>query len=273
MASSRAEWSTECPIPARLWSAPQLGPPRPRCLRNRLYCPPWWRPQLRHCPVCLDGSGAAHAPRRSRCRWRERRWRGVVDLAPAAVLPCACAGTRHRTTRDVRGWLRVSSRLGGRRSPRSHRSGGRYRTPSRARVAPRPREHRFARPPRARNHAGNLAVFCRTVPFSAWDSPIRVAFGSSAQARGIAPAAAILHLFAFLPDHRVQGPPHALAVSAVLRRFARPIVRDGVRRVSSALFDEHAAILASGAAVPLRRAQRRDQYHRLEPALAAHQAA
>src|SRR5260370_42371199 len=121
-------------------------------------------------------------------------------------------------------------------------------------MAPGPCEYQFFGSPRTRNHARNLAVFCRTLPSGAGRRAIRVASGSFEKTGGIALAAAMLQLLALLADHRVQGPAHSLAVSPVLRRFARSFVRNHICRFSPALFDEHTAFLASGAAVPLRRA-------------------
>src|SRR5258706_10455851 len=121
-------------------------------------------------------------------------------------------------------------------------------------MAPRAGEYQFFGAPRSRNDARNLAVFCRTFPSRAGRRAIRVASGCFEKTGGIALAAAMLHLLALLPDHRVQGPAHSLAVPPVLRGFARSLVHNHIRRFSPALFDEHATFLASGAAVPVRRA-------------------
>src|ERR1700687_4197881 len=121
-------------------------------------------------------------------------------------------------------------------------------------MAPGAGEYQFFGVPGSRNDARNLAVFCRTFPSRAGRRAIRVAPGSVEKARGIALAAAMLHLLALLGDHRVQGLAHALAVPPVLRGFARSFVRNHICRFSPALFDEHTAFLAFGAAVPVRRA-------------------
>src|SRR6266851_8691031 len=138
-------------------------------------------------------------------------------------------------------------------------------------MAPRACEHQFFRPPRAGNHARNLAILRRAFPSSPRRHPLRVASVSPQKTRGISLAIALLHLLTLFANHRLQGPSHALAVSAILRRPARSFVRNHICRFSPALFDQHAAFLASRAALPLRRAQRRDQYDCLEPPLAARQ--
>src|SRR5579862_5598029 len=79
----------------------------------------------------------------------------------------------------------------------------------------------------------------------------------------------MLHLFALIADGCLQGTPDALAIPSILRRLARSFVRRNVCRLSPEVFDEHAAVVASGAAVSARSAQRRDQYHRFQSALAA----
>src|SRR5260370_26718196 len=104
----------------------------------------------------------------------------------------------------------------------------------------------------------NLAFFRRTVSSGQPNATIRGSSGSAKKAGGIALASAILYLLAFLADHCVQGPAHAVAVSPVLRGFARPFVRNRLCRFSSALFNQHPALLASGPAVPLRCPQRRN---------------
>ena len=96
-----------------------------------------------------------------------------------------------------------------------------------------------------------------------------MAIGAAAQARGVVAAAALLHLFAVVADGRLQRVADALAVSAILRRFARSFVCHDVRGLSPALFDEHFAVVASGAAVPLLGAQRRDQHDRFQSAVAS----
>src|SRR5262249_56934932 len=83
----------------------------------------------------------------------------------------------------------------------------------------------------------------------------------------------MLRLFALFPNRCVQGIAHAVAVSSVLRRPARFLFRDKLCDLPSAIFDEHAAVLALGAAVPLRRAQWRNQYDRFQSALAARERA
>ena len=72
--------------------------------------------------------------------------------------------------------------------------------------------------PMARNDAGDLAVLRGGV--KAWRG-FRVAIGAAAKTRRVGAAAALLHLFAFIADGRLQGTAHAVAVSAILRRFAR----------------------------------------------------
>src|SRR5216684_3901924 len=83
----------------------------------------------------------------------------------------------------------------------------------------------------------------------------------------------MLHLLALFPDGRLQRAAHSLAISTVLRRFARSILCCHVRDLSPALLDEHRAFLASRAAVSLRCAQWRNQHHRLESPLVAGQGA
>src|ERR1700726_5013619 len=95
----------------------------------------------------------------------------------------------------------------------------------------------------------------------------------AAQTRRVSFAFALLHLLALFADCGLQGPAHAVAVSPVLRRSARPGLYRQVCRFSPALFNEYPALLASGAALPLRRAQRRNQHHRFQSSLAARQRA
>src|SRR5882762_5753915 len=96
-----------------------------------------------------------------------------------------------------------------------------------------------------------------------------MAAGAAAQTRGIAFAGALLHLFAFFADGGLQRAADALAISAILRRLARSELRHHFCHFSPAVFDEHAAFLGFGAAVPLCGTQRRDQYDCLEPAVDA----
>src|SRR6267143_2186274 len=96
-----------------------------------------------------------------------------------------------------------------------------------------------------------------------------MAASAAAQTRGIAFARALLHLFAFFADGCLQRAADALAISAILRRSPRSELRHHFRHFSPAVFDEHAAFLGFGAAVPLCGAQRRDQYDRVEPAVDA----
>src|SRR5438270_3731605 len=100
-----------------------------------------------------------------------------------------------------------------------------------------------------------------------------MAAGAAAQTRGIAVARAPLHLFAFFADGGLQRAPDALAISAILRRFARSQLCNNFRHFPPAVFDEHAAFLGFGAAVPLCGAQRRDQYDCLESAVDARERA
>src|SRR6267142_7133638 len=96
-----------------------------------------------------------------------------------------------------------------------------------------------------------------------------MAAGAAAQTRGIAFARALLHLFAFFTDGGLQRAADALAISAILRRLARSQLCHHFRHFPPAVFDEHAAFLGFGAAVPVCRAQRRDQYDCLESAVDA----
>src|SRR5260370_25996046 len=123
-------------------------------------------------------------------------------------------------------------------------------------MAPRPHQHQFFRPPRARNHARNLAVFRRAFPPRSRRRALRAELVPPEKARRIAPAPALLHLLPLFADHRLQGPPHALAIPSILRRPARSFLRYHLRRFSPALFNEHPAFLASGATLPPRRPQR-----------------
>src|SRR5271168_1648142 len=84
-------------------------------------------------------------------------------------------------------------------------------------------------------------------------------------------AAALLHLLAIVADGSLQRPPDALAIPAILPRFARPILRHELRHFSPALFDEHPALLGSRSAFPPRGTQWRNQHHRFQPPLAARQ--
>ena len=106
-------------------------------------------------------------------------------------------------------------------------------------------------------------------PFHATRGPSRFEWRLALlqETRGVVAAAALLHLFAVVADGRLQRAADAVAVSAILRRFARSFVCDDVRGFSPALFDEHVAFVASGAAVPVFGAQRRDQYDHFQPAL------
>src|SRR2546421_7034833 len=52
-------WPWICPA-----AAPELGPSRPRCLRNRLCDPPGWSPELRNHTNFFGGIGTPDAPRR-----------------------------------------------------------------------------------------------------------------------------------------------------------------------------------------------------------------
>src|SRR5260370_21408715 len=136
-------------------------------------------------------------------------------------------------------------------------------------MAPRPHQHQFFRPPRARNHARNLAVFRRAFPPRSRRRALRAELVPPEKARRLAPAPALLHLLPLFAAHRLQGPPHPLAVPPILRGPPRSFLRRHLRRFSPALFNQHAAFLASRTTFPLRRPQRRNQYHRLEPPLAA----
>src|SRR5882757_3813346 len=100
-----------------------------------------------------------------------------------------------------------------------------------------------------------------------------MAAGAATQTRGIAFAGALLHLFAFFTDGGLQGAADALAVSAILRRSPRSQLRNNFRHFPPAVFDEHAAFLGFGAAVPLCGSQRRDQYDCLESAVDARERA
>src|SRR5258706_10549669 len=100
-----------------------------------------------------------------------------------------------------------------------------------------------------------------------------MAAGAAAQTGGIAFAGALLHLFAFFADGCLQGSVDAVAISAILRRLARSELCHHFRHLSPAVFDEHAAFLGFGAAVPLCGAQRRDQYDRVESAVDARERA
>src|SRR5256884_2937891 len=79
------------------------------------------------------------------------------------------------------------------------------------------------------------------------------------------------YLSSLSSNHRLQGIADTVAVSAVLRGFARSFLCRGLRGFSPAVFYKHAAFLAPSPAFPLRGPQRRDQHHRLEPAVAARQ--
>src|SRR6266404_363313 len=96
-----------------------------------------------------------------------------------------------------------------------------------------------------------------------------MAAGAAAQTGGIAVAGALLHLFAFFADGCLQGSVDALAISAILRRLARSELCHHFRHFPPAVFDQHAAFLGFGTAVPICRTQRRDQYDCLEPAVDA----
>src|SRR5712671_8172476 len=100
-----------------------------------------------------------------------------------------------------------------------------------------------------------------------------MAASAAAQTRGIAFARALLHLFAFFADGCLQRAADALAISAILRRSPRSQLCHHFRHFPPAVFDEHAAVLGFGAAVPLCGAQRRDQYDCLESALDARERA
>src|SRR5712672_239895 len=100
-----------------------------------------------------------------------------------------------------------------------------------------------------------------------------MAAGAAAQTRGIALAGALLHLFAFFADGGLQRAADALAISAILRRFARSQLCNNFRHFPPAVFDEHAAFLGFGAAVPLCGAQWRDQYDCVEQAVDARERA
>src|SRR5438128_129860 len=79
----------------------------------------------------------------------------------------------------------------------------------------------------------------------------------------------MLRLFALVAVRCLQRLTHAVAVSPVLRRPARFFLRNDLRDFSSAIFDKHAAIVALGAAIPVCRTQRRDQYDRVQSAVVA----
>src|SRR6267154_3971477 len=100
-----------------------------------------------------------------------------------------------------------------------------------------------------------------------------MAAGAAAQTGGIAFARALLHLFAFFADGGLQRAADAVAISAILRRSPRPQLRNNFRHFPPAVFDQHAAFLGFGAAVPLCGAQRRDQYDCLESAMDARERA
>src|SRR6266404_8654532 len=96
-----------------------------------------------------------------------------------------------------------------------------------------------------------------------------MAAGAAAQTGGIASAGALLYLFAFFADGCLQRAADALAISAILRRSPRSQLCHHFRHFPPAVFDEHAAFLGFGAAVPLYGSQRRAQYDCLESALDA----
>src|ERR1700682_548503 len=95
-----------------------------------------------------------------------------------------------------------------------------------------------------------------------------MATGSTAQTRRVTFAGALLHLLAFFADGGLQGVTDTVAVSAVLRRFTRSSFRHDVCCFSPAVFDQHTAVVASGAAVPVRGAQRRNQHDCFQSPLA-----
>src|SRR5580692_12351633 len=140
-------------------------------------------------------------------------------------------------------------------------------------MAPRPHQHKFSRQQSSRNHARDLAILRRAFSRIARCIALRVEARPTPQTRRIAPSRALLSLFALLANGRLQGPPHALAIPAILRRSPRRRLRHHIRDLPSALLDQHAALLGSRAAFPLCRPQRRDQHHRLEPPLAPRQTA
>src|SRR5882724_8809006 len=100
-----------------------------------------------------------------------------------------------------------------------------------------------------------------------------MAAGAAAQTRGVAFTGALLHMFAFFVDGCLQRAADALAISAILRRSPRRELRHHFRHFPPAVFDEHAAFLGFGAAVPICGAQRRDQYDRVESAVDARERA
>src|SRR5260370_30322290 len=92
---------------------------------------------------------------------------------------------------------------------------------------------------------------------------------SAAQASRVAGAARDLLLFAVVAHRGLQGIAHSRSVAGVLSRFAEPGIRERVRSLPSTLLYEHSTQLVAGAAFSICGAQRRDQYHRREPALDA----
>src|SRR5215467_14185782 len=94
-----------------------------------------------------------------------------------------------------------------------------------------------------------------------------MAAGSAPQKSRVFATGALLRLFAFFADGRLQRTADALAVSAILRGPSRPSLRHDLRYLSPALFDQHAAFVESCSAFPLLCAQRRNQHDRFEPPL------
>jgi glutamate synthase domain-containing protein 1 len=92
----------------------------------------------------------------------------------------------------------------------------------------------------------------------------------SLQARSAIHAAAESQELDILAWRRVPVDPRVLGSRA---RESMPEIWqffvEAAKPGASALFDEYAAVVATGAAVSLQRAQRRNQYHRFQPALAA----
>ena len=160
MVPAKSDWygARVCP-----GTPPELEPPRPRCLRHRFCHLPWRSSQLRNHSNLADRLGTADAPRRCGRGRRQRRRRGIANLAAPKVLPRAHAGARDRPARTFWRGVCISSRFRNSGISRCDRNSGGYRTAARAGLAARSRERQCIGAQGARDDAGNLAVFRRGV--------------------------------------------------------------------------------------------------------------
>ena len=108
--------------------------------------------------------------------------------------------------------------------------------------------------------ARSVAGFSRATAVRAKLYVIRKRIEHEADALNLVAALALLHRQPLVEDPHLQGHADGLADRADVPRPRGSATRVGARARAPALQHEHVPVLAAGAPVPLRRAQRRDQH-------------